>query len=107
MTIAENESIRRLPLRHPRLRARPGMTLIELVVAVLILSVGLLALAGVAGAVARQIGTGGLHTRAAFVAQARLDSLISVPCTGLAATSVLVGTSSHYMDGVQEKWVVE
>ena len=85
--------------RH--LRARRGMTLVELMVAIMILAVGLLALAGVAGAVGRQISAGGLQTKAALSVQSRFDSLSSLDCTTLAATGTATGLA-----GLTENWVV-
>jgi prepilin-type N-terminal cleavage/methylation domain-containing protein len=69
--------------------SRSGFTLVEVLVAVTILSVGVVALAGTAGTVTRMVGRGKIDTRAAQLATLKLDSLrvraySAVPrCTGL------------------------
>ena len=81
-------------------RDRRGFTLVELIVAIMILVVGLLALAGTSALITRQMGTGARTAMAATVSQARLDMLSSLDCTTLAAS----GTSSAR--GVSESWIV-
>jgi hypothetical protein len=54
--------------------------LVELVVAVLVLTVGVLALAGTAGAVSRMVGWGQRLGGSAIAAQARLEELRSGGC---------------------------
>jgi prepilin-type N-terminal cleavage/methylation domain-containing protein len=56
-------------------RARSGFTLVEVLVAVTILSVGVVAMAGSAGVVTRMVGRGKVDTRAAQLATLKLDSL--------------------------------
>lgn len=93
-------------IRRRVTRPRRGMTLIELMVALLLLNVALLALAGLAGTVARQMRGGALQARAAMVVQSRFDSLASVlPCTALApAGGQRTGSATTY--GVSERWVI-
>ena len=89
----------------PRARDRRGFTLVELIVAIMILVVGLLALAGTSALITRQMGTGARTTVAATVAQARLDFFASMDCTQLAiGGATTTGTSSGR--GVTERWVV-
>lgn len=102
---------RRQPLRARALSAQPvarerrGLTLVECVVAILLLTVGLLALAGLAGSAAKAVRGGGTQVVAAAVAQSRFDSLMSVPCAGLAAGGATTsGTSTTR--GVRETWSV-
>jgi prepilin-type N-terminal cleavage/methylation domain-containing protein len=70
---------------------RSGFTLIEVLVAVTILSVGVMAMAGSAAAVTRMIGRGKLDTRASQLATTQMDSLRRVAlfttprCTALAS----------------------
>ena len=84
--------------------ARRGMTIVEVIVAIIVLSVGVLALAGLAAAASKTIRGGGTQTVAAAVAQSRFDSLSSVPCAGLAAAGTTTGTATTR--GVKESWVV-
>ena len=77
------------------------MTLVELMVAIMVLAIGLLALAGVAGSVGRQISGGALQTKAALSVQSRFDSLSSLDCTTLAASGTATGVA-----GLTETWEV-
>ncbi len=70
-----------------------GFSIIEVLVAIIILSVGLLALAQSSGTVSRMVGRGNQDTQAAMAAQARLDALRQLAntttpkCTALASGS--------------------
>ena len=72
-------------------RARSGFTLVEVLVAVTILGVGVVALAGSTATVTRMIGRGKIQTRAAQLATQRLEMLrltaysATPRCTGLAS----------------------
>ena len=85
-----------------RRRARRGVTIVEMLVAVVLMSVGLVGAMGSAGAVASSMGGGIRQTVAAGLAQARLDSLASLSC------AQLVGGLTGYATtrGVQEFWTV-
>ena len=61
-----------------------GFALVELVVAVLVLTVGVLALAGTAAAVSRMVAWGQRLGGSAGAAQARLEALRSGGCGSLA-----------------------
>lgn len=87
-----------------RLRARPGFTLVELIAAMLILTVGMLSLATTTVYVSRQMSHASLQTVAAQVAQSRLDSLSSVRCDLLAVTGPTTGSGTFR--GVTESWTV-
>lgn len=76
---------------------RRGFTLIELMAAVMILTVGLLGLAATSGAVMRQIGGGAQATQAATLAQSRLESLHGMDCTTLSAGAATTR-------GITESW---
>ena len=84
--------------RTPR-RRRSGFTVMELIVAIVILSVGLLGLAATSGVVMRLIGGGGQQTVAANVALARFERLRGLSCGRIAGGSA----SSR---NVQELWTV-
>ncbi len=61
-------------------RARAGFTLVEMMVAIMILAVGLLGLASTAGYVVRTVGGATNQTVAAQVVQARMEWMRSMPC---------------------------
>lgn len=66
---------------------RGGFSLIELVVAIVILTVGVLGLASTAAVVMRQINGGAQQARAANVAQERFEALRSMECIALSLPS--------------------
>lgn len=63
--------------------SRSGFTIVEVLVAILILSVGMLALVGSAAVVVRQTGTAARQTQAAAYAQSRFERLRASPCASL------------------------
>ncbi len=86
---------------------RSGFTLVEVLVAVLVLSIGVTALVGSAGVATRMIGRGHMGTRAAQMASWRLESLrlaansTTPPCT---AGTFVGGT--YTARGITEKVVI-
>lgn len=80
-------------------RRHPGFTLIELVIAIVLLSVGATALAGSAAAVARQMSISGRRSRAAMIARSRAEESQSRPCTALSGGSEELG-------GIRSEWDV-
>lgn len=79
---------------------RRGFTVTEVVVAVMILSVGVLGLAGTSAAVARQMGGSADMTRAASRAASRMERL-----SGMSTCPPTTGTSgSETSNGVVERW---
>jgi Tfp pilus assembly protein PilV len=62
---------------------RPAFTIVELLVAIIVLTIGVLALAATAGLVASHVGEGGQLTGAAHAARSILDSLRSSSCAAL------------------------
>lgn len=72
------------------IKRRDGFTLVEVVVAIVILSVGVVAVAGTFGSSARMVGQGWRFTRAAAIASQRIETLrrqansTSPRCTALA-----------------------
>jgi prepilin-type N-terminal cleavage/methylation domain-containing protein len=85
--------------------SRAGFTLVEVVVAIVILSVGVVAVAGTFGSSARLVGQGWRFTRAATVASQRLETLrgqansTSPRCTALAN-----GTATTA--GITQTWTI-
>jgi prepilin-type N-terminal cleavage/methylation domain-containing protein len=83
---------------------RDGMTVIELMVAIILLGVGMLGLAGLSVTVAKQQRGGSLQETAALVVQSRLDSLASIQCTMLAPSGSQTGTATTMK--VTERWII-
>ena len=82
--------------------ARRGVTLVELLVAMSILSVGLLAIAGVSGSITRSLGESRNETLAATAAMARFEKVAGTQCSSLAlATPTTVANRN-----ITEKYVV-
>lgn len=84
-------------------RPRDGITLVEILVAVVMLTVAVGGLLSSSAAVANQMGGGVRQTVAASVAQARLDSLTSLSCAQLGGGAATGKSSTR---GVQESWTV-
>jgi prepilin-type N-terminal cleavage/methylation domain-containing protein len=85
-----------------------GFTLIEVLVAIVVLGLGIIALVGTSASVTRMIGRGKVETRAAQAASGRMEALrlaayATLPrCTGPGFTSggpILAG-------GMTESWLV-
>ena len=64
---------------------RPAFTLVELLVAIAVFTVGVLALAATAGLVAAHVGDGARLTGSAHVARSILDSLAAGGCNAITA----------------------
>jgi prepilin-type N-terminal cleavage/methylation domain-containing protein len=84
---------------------RRGFTIVEMLFAVVMLAIGLLSLAGLALSSARMTAGGGRQMTAAAFAQARFDSLASMPCGTLAANGPQTGRTTP-VRGVKESWAV-
>ena len=80
-------------------RRRSGMSLVELIVGVVVLTVGMLGLAGVSAVVLRQMRGGANQTIAATIAQTRFESLEGKPCA-----SITSGSATQR--GMTETWTV-
>jgi prepilin-type N-terminal cleavage/methylation domain-containing protein len=78
---------------------RPGFTIVELLVTLVILSTGLLALHGTSALTLRMVGGGWARTLAANVAQQRLELLRASACSG-------ASSGSAQARGVRERWTV-
>ncbi len=84
--------------------ARRGMTLIELMVAMVLLGVGVLGMAGLSLTVSKQFGTGARQADAALIVQSRIDSISTVSCQTLAPSGPVSGTA--VTRGVTERWTI-
>jgi prepilin-type N-terminal cleavage/methylation domain-containing protein len=86
-----------------------GFTLIEVMLAVVLLTIGAMALVGSSALVTRMIGKGKESTLAVQVATARFEQLRTIaastatPCT---AGGFASGSASPNSAGVSESWVV-
>jgi len=83
-------------MRNPSLHSRSAFTLLELLVACIVLGTGVLALASTSVAVARLTGDAARAGLAAERGQARVESMRAAGCT--AASGALVAS------GVEEWW---
>lgn len=81
---------------------RSGVTLVELIVAMTILSMGLLAIVGTSSAIARGLGEARGDNLAAIVAQSRFEEIAGSQCQGMALGTTRTVTTR----GVTEKYVV-
>jgi prepilin-type N-terminal cleavage/methylation domain-containing protein len=90
---------RRETHQHAHLRARGGFTLPELMVATMIMTVGVLALASGSAAVLRMMRDGNMQTLAATVAQARLETIRSQACASQSSGSATTR-------GMTEAWTL-
>ena len=73
------------------MKQEAGFTIIEVLIAVVILSVGLLGLASTAGYVTRMIGQGNRFTQASTLASKQLELLRAGGCTTMANGSSATG----------------
>lgn len=86
--------------RRAGLRSRGGFTIVELVVAIIIITVGVLALATGSAGVAKQMRAGNQSSLAAVIAQSRLETIRSLGCSSLSPTG------SATTRGMTETWTI-
>jgi prepilin-type N-terminal cleavage/methylation domain-containing protein len=85
---------------------RRGFTIVEVVVALVILSVGVLALAGSSAVVMRQMTTGARTGQAASLAQSRFEQFASrASCNAIVAVGGSTGGTATSR-GIEEGWRV-
>ena len=95
--------------RRPR-RARQGFTVIEMIIAIMVMSIGIMGLAGTARYVAMQMGNGRTQTIAATFATKIADSLSARRCAAIASGSQTkrgVTITWTVADSIRTKWVTE
>jgi type II secretion system protein I len=90
-------------------QAHSGFTLIEVMVAMVILTVGILALTGSSATVNRMIGRGKIETHAALLASRRLEKLrLAAAATSPRCTSSTFASGGPlWEDGLRQSWTVE
>lgn len=86
-------------IRPERRAARRAFTLLEVLVALVILGVGVVGLAGNAALVSRLVGDGTRLSLVAAIATARVEQLRALPCA-----SVTPGNAITH--GIEERWTV-
>jgi len=82
---------RKAPFRKATAASRGGFTLIEVLVALVLLDVGLLALVGLGAALARAANSDRAAFLATALASARVERLASLACAGPVSGSQRVG----------------
>lgn len=88
-------------------RSRRGFTVIELTVSLVVLSVGLLAMAANSAVIGGQMRGSRQMAEAAITAQARFERLRSVPCTALTGGNASAGTIVEIWTATNGTRVVE
>lgn len=91
-------------------RARRGLTLIEMLIAIIVMAIGIMGLAGTASYVAQQMGGGNMQTIAAALATRVSDSLSARRCSALVSgTTTTRGVTVTWTvsDSSRTKWVAE
>lgn len=97
---------RRSNITAARRRDRRGFTLVELMVAMMLLSVGMLALASSSAVVIRQMSEGGTMSVASAVAQTRIEKLRTTLSSCSTASPAASSTGTATTRGVAESWTV-
>lgn len=85
-----------------------GMTLVEVLIALIVLGIGIVALAGSSSMVSRMIGRGKAETHAALAASSRMEMLRSAAASTIprcTAPSFVSGGPTR-VDGASQSWVV-
>jgi prepilin-type N-terminal cleavage/methylation domain-containing protein len=83
---------------------RSGFTLLEVLIALLLVTVGLLGLAGTLGPIAALAGLGRAHDRVALALASRADSLRALVRAAAPACTAPPGGTLQHSDGVLERW---
>jgi Tfp pilus assembly protein PilV len=84
--------------------ARKGLTIIEVIIAMVVLTFGLLGMAGFSITMTKQYKASGKQETAALMVQSRIDSIASIRCQLLAPSGNQTGTTVRL--GVTEKWTI-
>jgi prepilin-type N-terminal cleavage/methylation domain len=83
-----------------------GFTIIEILVAVLVLGVGLIALTGSSAAVTRMLGASRRTSFAAQAAERRLEQLRLTARSSASGCLALASGTQSYAQGMTERWEV-
>jgi Tfp pilus assembly protein PilV len=90
--------------RRPATSARKGVTIIEVIIAMIVLTFGLLGMAGFSLTVTKQFKASSKQETAALMVQSRIDSVASIRCQQLAPSGTQSGTLTVL--GVTERWTI-
>lgn len=96
---SSGRTVSRTPAQRAIGGPRRGMSLVELIVGIVVLTIGMLGLAGVSTVVLRQMNGSANQTLATTLAQSRFEQLEGRRCTSIAG-----GTATTR--GVTETWTV-
>jgi len=100
----------RLRRRRRLTRPRRGFTVIEMIIAIIVMAIGVMGLAGTARYVAMQMGNGRTQTIAATFATKVADSLSARRCSSIVGgTQTKRGVTITWTvaDSTRTKWVTE
>jgi Tfp pilus assembly protein PilV len=86
-------------------RARKGVTIIEVIIAMIVLTFGLLGMAGFSLTVTKQFKASSKQETAALLVQSRIDSIASIRCQLLAPSGTQSGSLTVL--GVTERWTIQ
>jgi Tfp pilus assembly protein PilV len=95
---------RRRKFRRGLPKARQGLTIIEVILAMIILTFGLLGMAGFSMTITKQFKSSTKQETAALMVQSRIDSVASIRCQALAPSGPQTGTLTRL--GVTERWTI-
>lgn len=84
--------------------SRKGVTIIEVLIAMMVLTFGLLGMAGFSMTLTRQFKASSKQETAALMVQSRIDSIASIRCQALAPSGTQSGTLTVL--GVTERWSI-
>lgn len=87
-------------------RSDAGFTLVEVMIAIIVLSVGALAMAGTSAAAIRMVGQGKRSTQAAQLAVSRLETLRRISRSTSPACTSLTSGNANAAYGMSESWTV-
>jgi prepilin-type N-terminal cleavage/methylation domain-containing protein len=85
-------------------RTRRGFTLLEVLLALLVLTAGLLGFAGTLGPISALAGQGRVHSRAAVVVASRVSRLRTELQAGAPGCVLPAAGSAMHPSGVDESW---
>lgn len=88
------------------IRSKGGFTIIEVIVAILILTTGLLAIAAGSGSVYRMLGSGRRSAYGAALAQTRIEWLRREAARTNPRCTALVAGSTTASNGVSDAWTL-
>jgi prepilin-type N-terminal cleavage/methylation domain-containing protein len=88
-------------------RSEQGFTLVEVLLAVIVLSVGVMALVGSSALATRMIGRGKTSSQVAQVASARVELLRAYAAQAPGCTNANIQSGSATTSGITEQWSLQ